>query len=217
MIEKEGECLFLYGVITYKLVLVFVLLWAFVRISGKKKLAQLTALDFIHLFMLTSILSNYLDMSKSVLGLLYAVSLWAVLVYILELCSRKRVARKLIQGETSRLIIDGDINVKEFKKNNLEMEQFRTLMREQGVYSLHKVQHAFLETDGSLTVVKIDDPNINALLVDNGEIIEQQLQRIDKTKEWLIKELNHRGYDNVKKLFCVEWSKEEGFYIKRSK
>ncbi|MFD2616408.1 DUF421 domain-containing protein [Terrilactibacillus laevilacticus] len=204
----------MYLTTTYKLLVVFVCLWVFVRIQSNKKMRQLTALDFIHLFIVTNMLANYLNTPPNILGLIYAIAFWAVLIYLLEFLTRKRKGRKIIYGQSSPLIHNGNINIKEFKKNNLEMEQLRILLREQGVYSLFDVKHAILEIDGSLTVVKKEDPNLSALLVDEGEIIEEQLHRIDQNKEWLRKELSKKGYDNVNDLYCVEWSKRNGFYIK---
>lgn len=46
------------------------------------------------------------------------------------------------------IVQGGKINLKEFRRNGLEMEQFRTMLRENGIFSMFEVDEVRFETNG---------------------------------------------------------------------
>ena len=68
------------------------------------------------------------------------------------------------------IVRNGQINLKEFKRNGLEMEQFRTMLREVGIFSMFDVDDARFETNGKLTVSLKRNISESYLFVNNGSI-----------------------------------------------
>ncbi|KAB7709005.1 DUF421 domain-containing protein [Bacillus aerolatus] len=201
-----------------------------IRLLGKKELSQITPFDFIYLILLGSFLEEgVFDEKVSIFHILYAVAIWGGLIYLIEVLVMKSDRfRKLLKGESSDLIIKGKVDIRALKKNHIEMEQLRILMRNQGYFSLTEIEHATLETSGTLSVLpKAKEmavkpgmlnitPEENAptyLLVDEGEVEEKELKKAGKSKEWLLSELKKEGVDDIADIFYGEWSEKIGFYL----
>lgn len=201
------------------------------RLLGKKELSQLTPFDFVYSIVLGGIVeeSIYDDMT-SWRQVWFAAAVWGIMLFIIEKLSQHfDKVRILLKGESSILIQDGELNVEELKKNHLEMEQLRIMLRKQGVFSMREVRDLYLETGGSISVKKYakegnvtpgmldlnpPDQGLNFLFIDEGKINEGILKYLGKTKEWLYDELQKEGYSNIKDIVYAEWSEKEGFFIK---
>jgi len=51
------------------------------------------------------------------------------------------------------------------------------------------------------------------LLVSDGIILKQELQKIGKSESWLKSELKHQDYNNINNIFYAEWREEDGLYV----
>ncbi|RJS59447.1 DUF421 domain-containing protein [Bacillus sp. PK3_68] len=216
--------------ITLKIIVGLVSLLIVIRLLGKKELSQITPFDFVYLILLGSFLEEGIfDEKISIFQVIYAILLWGTLIYLIEkLVMKSNWFRKLLKGESSDIIVKGKINVKELKKNHIEMEQLRTLLRSQGYFSLAEVEHATLETSGTLSVlpkakesaitpammnIKPKENEATYLLVDEGTIDERELKKVGKDKEWLRSELKREGVEDITEVFYGEWSENNGFYL----
>ncbi|KIL75026.1 DUF421 domain-containing protein [Bacillus badius] len=216
--------------ITLKIVVGLVTLLLVIRLLGKKELSQMTPFDLIYLILLGSFLEEAMfDQKISILQVLYAVALWGMLIYFIEkMVMKSEWLKKLLKGEASDLVVNGKVSIRELKKNHMEMEQLRTLLRSQGYFSLHDVEQATLETNGTLSVLPKAEGapvtpamlNITAsenqptyLLIDEGKVDGDELKRAGKSKEWLRSELKKEGVVCADSIFYAEWSGNKGFYI----
>ena len=93
------------------------------------------------------------------------------------------------------------------------MEQFRTMLRENGIFSMFDVDDVRFETNGRITISRRNEPPESYLLVNGGKVMEDALKRSGKGKRWLLRHLRQAGYPDAEKLFCVEWTPGRGFYI----
>ncbi|MFK2824123.1 DUF421 domain-containing protein [Bacillus sp. B190/17] len=220
----------MYLSITLKIIIGLIALLAVIRLLGKKELSQVTPFDFIYLLLLGSFLEEGIfDEKVSIFQVLYAIGLWGTLIYVIEMLVMKSDrARKLLKGESTDLIMKGKVDQEALKQNHIEMEQLRILMRSKGYFSLTEIEHATLETSGTLsilpkakeTAVKPGMLNITPeentptyLLVDEGEVKEKELKKAGKSKEWLLSELEKEGIKDTADLFYGEWSEKMGLYL----
>lgn len=205
------------GTISVKIIFGLIALLICVRVLGKKDMSQVTPFDFIYAIVLGGILEESLYQDNvNVFHLLFTIALWGVLIFLFDFAVQKNDSlRKFLKGEPSILVEHGQVLPKEFEKNKLEMEQFRTLLREQGIFSLREVRFAQLEPSGKLSVlrndVKVTEPT--SLVVNEGEIIEDELNQKGKSEEWLIDHLQDNGYTKMEDIYCAEWSEETGLYV----
>ncbi|CEG25398.1 DUF421 domain-containing protein [Bacillus sp. B-jedd] len=221
----------MFGLIALKLGVGFFALVVVTRLLGKKEMSQLTPYDFVFAILLGGIIEESIyDDKVNIWHVLFAVALWGLISYVVEkLAERFEWIRLPLKGKVSILIDDGKINHKEMKKNQLEMEQLRALLRIEGIFSLNDVRYVFMETGGQISVMKkvsadtvtpamlnIEpkevDPSL--LLVDEGEIKEDELKKTGKDKQWLKEELQKEGSEKIEDIYYAEWSPQEGFFIR---
>ena len=86
-----------------------------------------------------------------------ALGVWTVFNLLIRFLLRFKHLRRLIKGDTVMIVQGGKINLKEFRRNGLEMEQFRTMLRENGIFSMFEVDEVRFETNGRLTVSRRGD------------------------------------------------------------
>lgn len=186
----------------------------FLRISGKTQMAQLTPLDSVNAFVLGALVGGVIYSAEvSVWELVFSLAMWTAFNMFIRYLLRFKLIRRVIKGDTTMIVRDGHINLKEFKRNGLEMEQFRTLLRENGIFSMFDVDNARFETNGQLTVSTRNSKSESYLFVNNGSILQSSLDNAGKTVEWLKDSLSRQGYAELDDLFCVEWTPRRGFYV----
>ncbi|WP_066174421.1 DUF421 domain-containing protein [Bacillus marinisedimentorum] len=221
----------MFTTITLKLVIGLIALILITRLLGKKEMAQVTPFDFVYALILGGIIEEGIyDTKTKIYHVIYAAALWAVLIYTVEKLPQKfEKIRKPLKGKTAIIIENGEIDIKEMKKAKLEMEQVRTMLRMQGVFSVSDVKYAFLEVSGQLSVMKYADqspvtakdlgvdtapqePSI--LLIDEGMVHEKSLKVIGKDKSWLDEQLGEHDIRRAEDVFYAEWTRLGGFYIR---
>lgn len=188
-----------------------------VRLIGKKSLSNITPFDLVYTLVLGGILEESIYDDKVNIGhLLFALSLWAVMIYFIErVVQRNDRVNRLLKGEPSILLKNGQMNVKELSKNHIEMEQLRTMLRQQQCFSLENAHHVVLENAGQISVIKKseDDKVMSIMVIDEGVIQDRVLQTNELEKIWLIENLKQEGYVSLESILYAEWSEEKGFYV----
>lgn len=208
----------MYLVIVIKIVVGMLGVLFFLRISGKTQMAQLTPLDSVNAFVLGALVGGVIySPDISAWQLVFSLGVWTCFNMGIRYLLRFKTLRKLIKGDTVMIVRGGRINLKEFKRNGLEMEQFRTMLRENGIFSMFDVDNVRFETNGQLTVSTRNSKSESFLLVNNGSISQSSLKSVGKTEEWLRDNLSRQGYPEIDDLFCVEWTPERGFFIAKKK
>lgn len=176
-------------------------------------MAQITPLDTVCAFIIGALVGGVIynpDMDAG--HLIFALAVWTLFNLLIRHSLRFKAMRKIIKGDSVYIVRGGVLNMKVLKRNGLEMEQFRTLLREKGVFSMFDVDDVRFETNGGVTVsVKGKTPEY--LFVNNGSLLRSSLRNAGKDEDWLQKQLEQLGFERIKDLFCVEWTPRKGFYV----
>lgn len=207
--------------ITIKIIAGFIALMVVIRFIGKKELAEVTPFDFVFIVILGGTLEEGVyDEKVRVWDVLYTIGLWTALYLLTDFLVRKfERLRPIIKGEPSFLVNNGLLDIKELKKNKIESEQLRSLLRMQGFFSISEVKYVLLEPGGQISILKKSSSDedtggvLTHLLIDEGQIEERILAQIGKDKQWIIHQLKEEGYEDIKKIYYAEWSEENGLYV----
>lgn len=131
-----------------------------------------------------------------------ALLLIDLLISIINLKSIK--GRRIICGKPSILIYRGKIDEKTMKKEKFTINELQERLREKDVFNLGDVEYAILETSGQITIIQKPskrnatpedfgiEPEYEGIpydLILDGKIITENLKKIGKDYNWLIKEL----------------------------
>ncbi len=203
-----------YGAIAMKLIVGMIGILAFLRITGKAQMGQLTPLDTVSAFVIGALVGGVLyNPDMTIWHLIFALAVWTAFNMLVRFAMRSAYLRHLIKGESVFLVKDGVLNFRNFKRNSLEMEQFRLMLRQKGIFSMFDVDDVLFEANGAVTVLSPGQTAYSVLLVNNGEIVESSLAQFNHTQEWVQKAIKRNGFRSPSELFCMEWTPRKGFYF----
>jgi uncharacterized membrane protein YcaP (DUF421 family) len=145
--------------IAIRTTLIYVVVLLGMRLSGKREVGQMTPFDLTLLLLLSNAVQNAMTgPDTSVLGgVVAAVTLLSLNYLIAELSGANRRFRKMVQGEPSLLVHDGEVITLHMTHEHVSLNQLQQSMREHGIATLKDVALAVLEVDGTISFMKYDD------------------------------------------------------------
>jgi uncharacterized membrane protein YcaP (DUF421 family) len=130
-----------------------------VRLSGKREVGQMTPFDLTLLLLISNSVQNAMTgPDTSVFGGVAAAATLLILNYVIaELSGGNRRFRKLIQGQPTLLVHDGEVLSAHMAKEHVSMDELQRALREHSIASYHDVALAVLEVDGSISCLKYEE------------------------------------------------------------
>lgn len=202
--EKNMLLTFIRTIILYIIVLVVM------RFMGKREIGQLQPFELAISIMIADLAT--LPMSEPgipisngiipILGLL-------VMHIIISLINMKSVKmREIICGKPSILIFRGRIDEKALRRERFTINELEERLRGQNIFNISDVEYAILETSGQVTVIQKPnkrttipedfgiEPQYQGIAYDlivDGKIMKENLQKLDKDYNWLVKQVEPFG------------------------
>ena len=135
-----------------------------VRLSGKREVGQMTPFDLTLLLLISNSVQNAMTGSDTSLvgGIAAAATLLLVNRLVAAISGSNRRLRKVIEGEPSLLVHDGQVITAHMAKEHVSMDELERALREHGINNYHDVALAVLEVDGSISFLRYEDINPNA-------------------------------------------------------
>ena len=190
------------------LILYFSLL-LFLRLLGKRQLGEMELSEFLVASLIADLAANPLqDIGMPLLNGLIPIAT----LFCCEL-----------------LIYHGTIDQREMVKNRFTLDELMQEMRSQGVRDLAAVEYAFLETNGKLSIllytskqppsaeemnIPTDNIGFPRILVSDGRLIQENLQKSGHDMIWLQEQLSEHGVelagvflmtvDDASQVYCVK-------------
>ncbi|WP_163529904.1 DUF421 domain-containing protein [Halobacillus ihumii] len=216
--------------LTTELLIGFVLLFIIVKFVGKKIISHITPFTFIASIVLGELLGNALyDHKIGVLYIIYSVSLWGVLLFLVEYLGQKFLPfRGVSEGKPSALIKNGVVDREELKKNRMNLNQLQSLLRQSETFSLREVAFCYLEANGSISILKktkyqkttqgdfnmsITSVHVPVTLIRDGKVLKDELADLGVDEVWLQTQLNAQGISDPQTIFIAEWLKDDGLFV----
>ena len=119
---------------------------------------------------------------------------------------------------------DGKIFRQNLKRAKLDLSEFVLLCREQGYFDLDEIQTAVFEHNGRLSVLPkaVNRPatpkdlnittkasHIGVEIIMDGSVMEENLSRLGRDRNWLKNELKKQGYREEKDIFLAIYRPDE--------
>lgn len=216
--------------LTTELIIGFFLLFIIVKFVGKKIINQITPFTFIAAIVLGELLGNALyDHEIGVLYIIYSMALWGGLLFLVEYLGQKYLAfRGIFEGKPSVLIKNGIVDREELKKNRMNINQLQSLLRQSETFSIREVAFCYLESNGSISILKktkyqkttqedfnmpIKSVYVPVTLIRDGEVLWDELIDLGFNESWLKKQLKSQGISDNKDIFVAEWLEDDGLFI----
>ena len=217
--------------IILKPTIAFVLLLLLARLLGKKQMSQMTFFNYVTGITIGSLAANIISFDDKtiwdeIVGLIWWCGLTALLAYITLKSSK---LRKIIDGQPSILVKNGEIQEKELKSSRINLEELSMMCREQGIFSIKDVDYAVLEQNGKLSVLKVQEEidvtrkdmkiptskpkYLPAEIIIDSRIIHKNLLTYGLTVEWVENELKYQKINSIDDVFYAEIQSDGSLYI----
>jgi len=110
----------------------------------------------------------------------------------------------------------------------MNINQLQSLLRQSEIFSIREVAFAFIEANGSISVLKksryqkttLEDFNmpyqvvyLPITLIKDGELIKENLAEINKDDHWLSNQLLTNGISEIKDVLFAEWLENSGILV----
>ena len=210
-----------YFIVLYRSVFFYFFVTVLYRIMGKREIGELSIMDFIVSIFIAELVAISIENYKESLfiSLIPVVALSLIQIGLSYLSMKSKKSRDIIDGSPSVIIDKGIINFKEMKKQRYNVEDLLVQLRNNSIKSIEEVDYAVLESSGKLSIFKkSDDSNRNypLPLILDGVLDKNVLKRINKSEEWLIKELNK--YDlSYNDIFYCFYKNNDLYFIETNK
>lgn len=190
---------------------VVAVLFGTIRLLGKKQLAQLSSFEYVIGIMMGgigAITAFGFSIQSWYLGFyaLIVCALSVILLNVLQLKSKK--IRDWIVGKGTVLIKDGKIMEDNLKQVKFSSDDLLQQLRKKNAFAISDVEFAVLETSGDVSVMLKKEnmpltPKMLGVTVANGpepqtvimdgEIMDEPLATLRKSRQWLMTELEKLG------------------------
>lgn len=196
--------------VTIRALLSLITLFFVTKLIGKKQVSQLSLFDYvigISIGNFAAEMTINLE-SKEIHGIV-AVIIFGFIAYLVSILTMKSIAlRRFFMGTPTILIEHGKIVQDSFKKVRFDINDMLEQCRINGYYDISDIEYAIVEANGELSILassdsrpvtvkdmnlKVNKEGLCANVIIDGKIMYNNLKNINKTEEWLQKELKVRG------------------------
>lgn len=216
--------IFLRTIILYTTIVVLM------RLTGKRQIGQLELTELVTAFMISELAAS--PISDNTIPLLYgvipAVTLVCLEVFLSYAAMKSRTFRRLVTGRPLALVYKGKIDKEQMNKSRITVEELLSAMRCNGVSCMSDIEYAFLEQNGTISVitksnenppsakdlnVKVAEKGIEHSIIVDSDVSTKELEKLGKNKKWLEQKLKENGFKNVNEVFYMGVNELDEIYI----
>ncbi|MDR5658857.1 DUF421 domain-containing protein [Serpentinicella sp. ANB-PHB4] len=219
--------------ITFRVVTIMALLLFLVMVTGRRKIGELPVFDFLTIIIVGNVVgADIADPEIPHMPTAYAIVLLIGLQYLLShFTVKNRSFGKKVTFEPVIIIQNGQFIKQNMKKVRYSIENILMFLREKGVFDIQDVEYAIVEDSGNISVMKKPEaqsltPNdmnivtkykgLKIPLVVDGEVYEDNLQKLNLDKKWLQQQLKLNNVNNLDDAFYVDINTEGKLCISKS-
>lgn len=205
--------------IIVRTLILYALILVIFRMMGKREIGNLSILDLVVFIMIAEMAVIAIEDTKDPLlhTIVPMVLLMFIQISLAFLSLKNKKFRDMVDGHPSLIINRGKIDRYEMKKHRYNYDDLMVQLREKNVRNIADVEFAILETSGKLSVFereKNKDGEITIPLILEGDIQIENLKQVNQTEEWLMKNLEKRGYHSIDEIAFCSFQRGQ-FYIDR--
>ena len=135
--------------------LVYAAVFVGLRLMGKRQLGQMTLFDLVVIILIANAVQNAMvGPDTSLQGGIVAASVLLAANFVV---SRLRLLNprfeRLLEGSPTLLIRDGAFVIKNLRREGIQVAEVETGIREHGLADVRDVRVAYLEPDGSISII----------------------------------------------------------------
>ncbi len=205
--------------------LIYVFIIAAMRIMGKRQISDMQTSELVITLIISDIAAIPLQNTSQPLlsGIIPILVLMSLEIIFSVIMIKKSKFRKLICGSPVLLIEDGKLLQSQMKRLRISTEDLCAQLRQLNIFSLNEVQYCIAETNGSISVlqkppyrqpncsqakIKTKDDGIEAVVINDGEILSNSLNLCNMSKDYLMEQLKRLNL-NKEEIFILTADKKK--------
>jgi uncharacterized membrane protein YcaP (DUF421 family) len=208
------------GDVAWKTVFFYLLLVALLRLTGKRELGSLSAIDLVGLILVSeaAIISVADSQIPFPVGVTPVLLLGGLMWLLSFLSLKSHAVRALVEGQPTVVVAHGRLNEDALRHLRYNIGDLLAEVRAKNLSGLADVEFAVLEATGKLSVIpragarpatpddlarlkvaQVDPvqalpaPDLPATVVVDGQVDEDALRRAGRNRVWLEEELRRQG------------------------
>lgn len=218
--------------VTFRTILAFAGLLLLMRLLKKKQLSQFTLYDYVVGITIGSMASTLtVELENRTLTVFWGMILWAILPLMLGwLYLKSMPLRRALDREPKVVIDQGRILEDRLRKEHVNLEDLHMQLRSAGVFDPADVEYGVLEKNGQLNVLKKKEkqvvtlgdlgletasPGMPLILIMDGAVLEKALARSPYSRDWLQKELQKQGIEDLSAVFLAQVDGQGNLHVDR--
>ncbi|WP_232463409.1 DUF421 domain-containing protein [Tumebacillus avium] len=203
---------------------------ASMRLMGKREIGKLSIFDLVISIMIAEVSATALMDHEITIGegMLIIGTLVLLQIGMSWLTLKSISLRNLVDGRPTLLIANGKIRDDEMRRTRYSLSDLMTQLRDKNVASVSDVEFAILETTGKLSVfpkaekrpltaedigLAVPRTGLPLPLIVDGYVMDENLEKIGKTRFWLKNELQKAGLREFKKVFYCSIDNQGQIYV----
>lgn len=186
----------------FRSIIIYIIVLIVMRLMGKREIGQMQPFELAISIMIADLASIPMtDIGIPISnGIIPIMGLLVMHLVISVLNMKSGTLRGLICGKPTILIYRGKIDEEKLRAERLTLNELEEKLRSNNVMNLGDVEYAILETSGDISVIQ--KPNkrtttpedfnimpeyegISYDLVIDGKVMQDNLNKLDKSYEWL--------------------------------
>src|SRR2546422_8719837 len=134
---------------------VYVVVLVLLRAAGKRELGQMSPVDLVVILVISNAvaIAQPGGVNSLIGGIMAATTLVAMNLVFARIGHRIPLIQHLFEGEPTLLMKDGKVVEKAVRDENVDLDEIKMAAREHGIDDLAEVSAAYLERDGSISII----------------------------------------------------------------
>lgn len=199
-------------ILAVRTLVLYLIIVAGLRLMGKRQMGELQPSELVVTILISNLATLPIEeTSVPLLGGAAPILLLVCFEVIVSWISLKsRRARRIITGRPITVIENGRIVEQRMRELRFSLDDLMEELRQNGVFDLREVEYAVVETNGRLSIQQkygarpltpdmlgmkppTDDCPPPAVVISDGELLEQSLGRCGLSRSWLEAQLRRHG------------------------
>ncbi len=211
------------AIIFVRTVILYFAILISMRIMGKRQLGEMEISEFIVAALIADLAATPLqDIGIPLLnGLVPIIIMFCFEIIIAGLNMRSIKLRKLTYGRPEIIIRNGRIIREAMQKNRFTLDELMQELRAQGLTDTAQVEYAILETNGQLSIILKsgdqpatasqmgvvgDDVSYAHIIINEGRILDNNLELLGRDRRWLSNELKRQNFRSADEVYILTLS-----------
>lgn len=191
-------------------IILYIIVLVVMRFMGKREIGQLQPFELAISIMIADLAT--LPMAEPGIpisnGIIPIFGLLVMHIAISVINMKSVKMREIICGKPSILIFRGKIDERAMRRERFTINELEERLRGQNIFNIGDVEYAILETSGQVTVIQKPnkrnaipqdfgiEPEYQGIaydLVVDGKIMKENLNKLEKDYNWLVKQVEPFG------------------------